>query len=130
MEQLLATKLFIPPTRPGHIPRPRLIDQLNQCTYLGCKLILITAPAGYGKTTLATAWLNSLQSDASNAKKVSYRVAWLSLDEGDNDPVRFFSYFYAALNQIEGIRSTLGKGALGLLQMQSWLIVFYCFHWS
>lgn len=116
MEQLLTTKLLIPPTRPGLIPRPRLIDQLNQCTYLGCKLILITAPAGYGKTTLATEWLGSLQLGASNGNKKSYRVAWFSLDEGDNDPVRFFSYFHAALNQIEVIKSVLGKGALSLLQ--------------
>jgi LuxR family maltose regulon positive regulatory protein len=116
MEQLLATKLFIPPTRPGLIPRPRLVDRLNTCAYPGCKLILITAPAGYGKTTLATEWLGSLQLGASNENKESYRVAWFSLDEGDNDPIRFFSYFYAALNQIEGIKSALGKGALGLLQ--------------
>ena len=116
MEQLLATKLFIPPTRPGLIPRSRLVDRLNTCAYSGCKLILITAPAGYGKTTLATEWLGSLQSGASNDKKESYRVAWFSLDEGDNDPVRFFSYLHAALNQIEGIKSALGKGALGFLQ--------------
>ncbi len=116
MEQLLATKFFIPPMRPGLIPRPRLVDRLNRCAYPGCKLILITAPAGYGKTTLATEWLGSLQLGASNEKKESYRVAWFSLDEGDNDPVRFFSYFYAALNQIEGIESALGKDTLGLLQ--------------
>ncbi len=116
MEQLIATKLFIPPTRPGLISRPRLVDRLNSCAYPGCKLILITAPAGYGKTTLATEWLDSLQSGASHVNETGYRVAWISLDEGDNDPVRFFSYFYAALNQIEGINSILGKGALGLLQ--------------
>jgi len=116
MEQLLATKLFIPPRRPELIHRPRLVDQLNTCAYPGCKLILITAPAGYGKTTLVTEWLGSLKSGSSNNYKESYRVAWLSLDEGDNDPIRFFSYFFAALNQIEGIKSVLGKGDLGLLQ--------------
>jgi LuxR family maltose regulon positive regulatory protein len=116
MEQLLTTKLFIPPTRPGLIPRPRLIDQLNTYANLGSKLILITAPAGYGKTTLATEWLGSLQSSASNDSKKSYRVAWFSLDEGDNDTVHFFSYFHAALNQIEGIKTVLGKDTLSLLQ--------------
>jgi LuxR family maltose regulon positive regulatory protein len=116
MEQLVATKLFIPPTRPGLIYRQRLIDRLNTCAYPGCKLILITAPAGYGKTTLVTEWLGSLHISTSNKNKGSFRAAWFSLDEGDNDPVRFFSYFYAALNKIEGIKSALGKGALGLLQ--------------
>lgn len=115
MEQLLATKLFIPPTRPGLIHRPRLVDQLTTGTYPGCKLILLIAPAGYGKTTLAAEWLGGLQVRASDDNQRN-RVAWLTLDEGDNDPVRFFSYFFATLNQIEGIKSVLGKGALGLLQ--------------
>ena len=116
VEKLITTKLLIPPIRPRLVPRPRLVDQLNSYAYLGCKLILITAPAGYGKTTLATEWLNSLPLGASNGNKKSYRVAWFSLDEGDNDPVHFFSYFHAALNQIEGIKSVLEKDALSLLQ--------------
>ena len=67
MEQLLTTKLYIPSTRPELVLRPRLIDQLN--TGLSQKLALISAPAGFGKTTLMSAW-------AQQAEPRS-RVAWL-----------------------------------------------------
>ncbi|MFC1936026.1 LuxR C-terminal-related transcriptional regulator [Chloroflexota bacterium] len=106
--QLLSTKLFIPPTRPELVPRPRLIERLNEGLYR--KLTLISAPAGFGKTTLVTEWLDNLHSEAEN------KIAWLSLDEGDNDPARFLSYFIAALNQIEGTGAAFGKGALSMLQ--------------
>lgn len=89
------------------MPRPRLIEQLNKGPHR--KLTLISAPAGFGKTTLVTEWLDNLRLDANN------KIAWLSLDEGDNDLARFLSYFIAALNQIEGIDTTFGKGALGML---------------
>ncbi len=72
---------------------------------MGCKLTLVSAPAGFGKTTLITEWIQQ-----------SKDVAWLSLDESDNDPARFLTYFIVALNQVEGIESTLGKVALGMLQ--------------
>jgi LuxR family maltose regulon positive regulatory protein len=111
MEQLLATKLFIPPTRPKIVPRPRLIDQLNACAYPGCKLILISAPAGFGKTTLVSEWVRAM---GKGVPPVA--IAWLSLDEGDNDPARFLAYFIAALNQAEGVEATIGKGSLDMLQ--------------
>jgi len=111
---ILVTKLFIPPTRPEIVPRPRLIERLNEGLHR--KLTLISAPAGFGKTTLVTEWLDSLRLDAKKETQVEKCIAWLSLDEGDNDLVRFLAYFIAALNQIEGIEDTFGKGALGMLQ--------------
>jgi LuxR family maltose regulon positive regulatory protein len=114
VEQLLTTKLFIPPTRPELVPRPRLIEQLNGGLHR--KLTLISAPAGFGKTTLVTEWLDNLRVDAKKENQTEKRIAWLSLDEGDNDLVRFLTYFIAALNQIEGIDAIFGKGVLAMLQ--------------
>ena len=87
-ELLLSTKLFIPSPRPNRVGRPRLIAQLNTC--LDKALILISAPAGYGKTTLVSSWLQESKIPSS----------WLSLDEGDNDPIRFLQNFLAALQKI------------------------------
>ncbi|MEJ2354052.1 MAG: hypothetical protein P8Y03_30115, partial [Anaerolineales bacterium] len=116
MEQLLATKLYIPPTRPKIVPRPRLIERLNdglrQNQGFGRKLTLLSAPAGFGKTTLIGEWVEAIRLDA----ETDNRIAWLSLDEGDNDLARFFAYIIAALSQVEGIESNLGEGALTMLQ--------------
>ena len=101
MEQLLTTKLYIPPPRPDLVPRPRLINQLNAGLY--SKLTLLSAPAGFGKTTLVCTW----------AKQVGRPIAWLSLDEGDNDLPRFLTYFVAALQTID---RDIGKGLLAVLQ--------------
>lgn len=87
---LLHTKLSLPPSRSNVVERSRLIDKLNQG--LKQKLTLITAPAGSGKTTLLSIWLTSLSEAKSN-----YALAWISLDDGDNDPARFWSYMLAAL---------------------------------
>ena len=95
-ESLLQTKLYIPPLRSNLVPRPRLIDQLNQSLDAGSKLTLVSAPAGYGKTTLITDWINN-RLDTSHETCFS----WLSLDEADNDPPRFFSYLIAALQKID-----------------------------
>lgn len=86
--QILSTKLSIPPTRPGLVVRSRLIKKLNQG--LECTLVLVSAPTGYGKTTLLSAWLD----------QVEWSTAWLSLDDGDNDPARFLAYLTAALRTI------------------------------
>jgi LuxR family maltose regulon positive regulatory protein len=104
MEQLLTTKLYIPPTRPELVPRPRLIELLT--ADLHRKLTLISAPAGFGKTTLVSEWLSGSK----------LPVAWLSLDESEDDSARFLAYFIAALNLAEGIEADLGKGALSMLQ--------------
>ena len=82
MEQLLTTKLYIPPTRLKLVPRPRLIERLNEGLHR--KLTLISGPAGFGKTTLVTEWLDNLRLDAKKETQIENRIAWLSLDEGDN----------------------------------------------
>ena len=89
-DQLLATKFFIPASSHGLIPRPRLNALLTEG--LQRRLTLVSAPAGYGKTTLLSAWLQSLAEN-------NPRVAWLSLDEGDNEPRLFWSYVLTALDR-------------------------------
>jgi len=76
------------------VPRPRLIERLN--AGLHRKLTLISAPAGYGKTTLLSEWVHGMEAEPTSAP----RIAWLSLDEGDNDPSRFLAYLIAALQTI------------------------------
>jgi LuxR family maltose regulon positive regulatory protein len=100
---LLTTKLHIPPARPGLVSRPRLIERLDEGLRLGHRLTLISAPAGFGKTTLLSEWI------AGHKRP----VAWLSLDKGDNDPTRFWAYFIAALQTIE---ANIGTSALGVFQ--------------
>jgi LuxR family maltose regulon positive regulatory protein len=109
VEQLLTTKFYIPPTRQKLVPRPRLIEQLNEG--LNRRLTLISAPAGFGKTTLVSEWVQAI---GGTTPPIS--IAWLSLDEGDNDPTRFLTYFIAALNRVEGIEAAIGGGALNMLQ--------------
>ena len=86
--ELLNTKLYIPPVRLDLVPRPRLFSQLGPTATN--RLILISAPAGYGKTTLISSWLQGN----------SIAATWLSLDESDNDPIRFLQYLIKALQQI------------------------------
>src|SRR3712207_9267615 len=91
--QLLTIKLYVPQTHPTLVARPRLSEQLEDG--MRRKLTLISAPAGFGKTTLLSEWrMLHLSSE--------WPLAWVSLDEGDNDPVRFLSYFVAALETIAG----------------------------
>jgi LuxR family maltose regulon positive regulatory protein len=97
---LLKTKLYIPPVRPGLVSRPRLIERLNVGVHR--KLTLISAPAGSGKTTLVSEWV------AGGARP----VAWLSLDEGDNDLTRFLAHLVAAL---QTIAPNIGQGVLSVL---------------
>jgi LuxR family maltose regulon positive regulatory protein len=102
-ETLLRTKLFVLPLRPNLVPRPQLIEQLNQSLRLGHKFTLVSAPAGFGKTTLVSEWI------AANERP----AAWLSLDEGDNDPARFLAYLIAAL---QTLTANIGAGLLAVLQ--------------
>ncbi len=83
---LLATKLAVPAARPGRVARPRLLRQLQAATWH--ELVLVCAPAGFGKSTLLADW----------ARDDGRAVAWLSLDEADNDPVRFWRHLTAALD--------------------------------
>jgi len=98
---ILATKLYIPRLRPNVVSRPRLIEQLNEGLHR--KLTLIAAPAGFGKTTLVSAWVAGCDR----------QVAWLSLDKGDSDPSLFLTYLVAAL---QTIAPDIGVGVLGALQ--------------
>jgi LuxR family maltose regulon positive regulatory protein len=108
MEQraLLQTKLHIPPVRPGLVSRPRLIERLN--AGLNRRLTLVSAPAGFGKTTLVSEWVHRI-----GAHRAALQVAWLSLDEGDSDLVRFLAYLIAALRTIE---ANMARGVLSALQ--------------
>jgi LuxR family maltose regulon positive regulatory protein len=117
---LLTTKFYVPPVRPELVSRPRLIERLN--AGLGRRLTLISAPAGFGKTTLLSEWIAEVSSPASNSIASTPRFAsrpptpgigWLSLDDEDNDPVRFFTYFVAAL---ETVQADVGADARALLQ--------------
>jgi LuxR family maltose regulon positive regulatory protein len=98
---ILATKLYIPARRSNVVRRHRLIEQLNQG--LDRRLSLIAAPAGFGKTTLVSEW----------AAGCARPVAWLSLDEADNNTTRFLTYFITAL---QTIAPNMGAAVLGLLQ--------------
>src|SRR5512136_1272865 len=111
---ILATKLYIPPPRPKAVLRPRLVERLNEGLSSGCKLTLISAPAGFGKTTLVSEWIAALTpSPLPRGEGLGVRVAWLSLDEGDSDPACFLTYLVAALQTID---ANIGKGMLGPLQ--------------
>ena len=114
MEHFLTTKLFIPPIRPKFVARPHLIAQMS--IGLSSNLTLISAPAGFGKTTLVSEWVNYLRSDTQQEYPAVNKVAWISLDANDNDPVRFLGYFVTALNRVNGIETTIGGGALDMLQ--------------
>jgi LuxR family maltose regulon positive regulatory protein len=120
---ILATKLYIPPPPPKVVLRPRLTERLNEGLHR--KVTLISAPAGFGKTTLVSAWIASLNSStpvtryptptphASDGTPHSFKVAWLSLDEGESDPARFLTYVITALRTVA---PTIGEGVLGVLQ--------------
>ena len=92
-EATLITKLFAPPPPRLAVPRPRLHLQLERA--LEYPLTLITAPAGYGKTSLVTTWLQ----EVGERREVAYASAWLSLDSRDNDEVRFWRYVISALDR-------------------------------
>ncbi len=87
---LLSTKFYVPPARASSVSRPRLIERLNEGLSAIRKLTLISASAGSGKSTLVSEWVTGREQP----------VAWLSLDEADNDPTRFLAYLIAALQTI------------------------------
>ncbi len=122
-EALLQTKLYLPPLRPNLVPRPHLIERLDQSLQPGHRLTLISAPAGFGKTTLIAEWLGALTAVADDRSQIRnprseipYQSAWLSLDEGESDLARFLTYLIAAFNRLGGTETTIGRGALGILQ--------------
>ncbi|HKJ68903.1 MAG TPA: AAA family ATPase, partial [bacterium] len=93
---LLSTKLHIPPVRQDVVSRSRLVERLDKG--LDTRLTLISAPAGFGKTTVLSEWIHQKQ----------IRVGWYSIDPSDNDPLQFFAYLLAGLQQIqEGIGESI-----------------------
>ncbi len=100
---LVKTKLSVPPLRPALVARPRLIERLNDGLCAGRTLTLLSAPAGFGKTTLLGEWVAACDRP----------VAWVSLDEGDDDPLRFWSYVVAALQTAQ---PAIGAAFLAQLQ--------------
>jgi LuxR family maltose regulon positive regulatory protein len=104
---LLATKFYIPRGHLGLVRRQRLVERLS----LGFRspLTLLSAPAGFGKTTLLAEWHT-----AAFADKEGYRLAWVALDAGDNDPVRFWRYFVAAFDA-----ALPGSGRLAMALLES-----------
>ena len=103
---LLETKLYVPRSRRGLVPRPRLTERLDRG--IASKLMLVSAPAGFGKTTLLTEWLAAGPAAPADERA----AAWLSLDRGDNDPVSFWTYVIAALRTVA---AGVGENALALL---------------
>jgi LuxR family transcriptional regulator, maltose regulon positive regulatory protein len=107
---LLEMKLYVPKSRSGLVPRPRLSKRLDRGT--ASKLTLVSAPAGFGKTTLLTEWLAEEPTGPAGGRQ----VAWLSLDRADNDPASFWTYVIAALRTAA---AGAGESALSLLQASS-----------
>jgi LuxR family transcriptional regulator, maltose regulon positive regulatory protein len=101
---LLETKLYVPKLRRSLVVRPRLIERLSRGAE--SKLTLISAPAGFGKTTVVAEWLAAVPAGGPSA-------AWLSLDSGDNEPASFWTYVIAAL---QTVAPGVGAAALSLLQ--------------
>lgn len=100
---LLTTKLYRPGLPARRVVRPRLMQRLNAGLEAGRRLTLISAPAGFGKSLCAAEWISSL----------TQPVAWLALDRQDDEPMRFFSYLVAALQQVD---AALGYGLDGILR--------------
>ncbi|MBA4386275.1 MAG: LuxR family transcriptional regulator, partial [Anaerolinea sp.] len=95
---IINTKLYIPPLRSKYVSRLNLVEKLNDSLTSGSKLTIISAPAGFGKTTLVSEWTSQCDRP----------VAWLSLDESDNTPTSFLAYLITALQTIQaGIGETM-----------------------
>ena len=100
---LLATKLHIPHARANGVPRPRLTEKLLTAVQRPGSFVLLSGPAGFGKTTLLGEFVTELQ----------HPVAWMSVDQGDNDPIRFWTYLITACQTIQ---RGIGESGLALLQ--------------
>ena len=108
-ETLLQTKLHIPLLRSNLVPRPRLIERLNHGLQQGSKLTLVSTPAGYGKTTLLSGWVQQTECPAT----------WLSLDQDDNDPYRFWAYVIVALHGMLAKIRDLGLSLLSVERIEN-----------
>ena len=103
MSSLLATKLHRLSVPAKRVQRPHLIQHLNEGLESGRQITLVSAPAGFGKTTCISEWVNGLD----------LPITWLWLDESDNDPVRFFAYFITALQKVD---ENIGRDIEGVLR--------------
>src|SRR5450759_6021917 len=103
---ILDTKLRALPPRPNAVPRPTVRSGRDEG--LQSRLILVSAPAGFGKTTMVSEWVAGC-----NRREPDVRPAWLSLDEGDSDSALFLAYLVAALRTVA---ADAGQGVLGMLQ--------------
>jgi LuxR family maltose regulon positive regulatory protein len=90
---LLATKLHVPAVPARRVERPDLVRRLNEGLAGGRRITLVSAPAGFGKTTCASVWVST----------ISCPVAWLSLDAADDDPGSFIAYLVAALQAVDTV---------------------------
>jgi LuxR family maltose regulon positive regulatory protein len=113
-EELLYTKLYVPPARSARVHRPRLIERLNEGLHR--RLILISAPAGFGKTSIISDWVELLYAHSQGSDPKEYQIAWYSLDEADNDPARFLTYLVTALFRVRGLESPEQARLLDMLQ--------------
>ena len=104
---LLQTKLFAPIVPPELVSRPRLIERFE--AGLHRKLTLVSAPAGFGKTTLLTEWAHRSQENS----QAQVPVGWISLDKDDNDPSRYWTYFIASLQRVH---PDLGRSLPDIIQ--------------
>ena len=100
---LLATKTLVPPLRSRLVNRPHLVQRLNDGILQHGQLTLVSAPAGFGKTTLICEWIHQSH----------FPVAWISLDKGDNDPVRLMTHLAAA---VRTVAPEPGKRLLAMMQ--------------
>jgi LuxR family maltose regulon positive regulatory protein len=103
--QVLSTKLYNPPLKPGLVRRPRLVQRLENGYQTGKLVTLVSAPAGFGKTTLISEWIAGTEG--------SKPFGWISLDDSDNDPIRFLTYLVTAIQKVHG---EIGRSVLALLQ--------------
>jgi ATP/maltotriose-dependent transcriptional regulator MalT len=110
-DELLATKLFRPAPRQDLVHRSRLTEDLG--AGLSAPLTVVVAPAGWGKTTLLADWLSAQGRRGPASGPALPSVAWVTLDEGDNDLIRFLRYLISALQTIE---ADFGRPALSRLQ--------------
>jgi LuxR family transcriptional regulator, maltose regulon positive regulatory protein len=106
LNALLQTKLYVPRPKPRLVSRPRLLGKLDDLRER--KLALISAPAGFGKTTLLSEWI-----EHQDQEQLPLQVTWLSLDSNDNDPARFLTYLIAALQKVD---ASFGEEVLPVLQ--------------
>ena len=112
-DPLLQTKLHVPELRADAVRRPRLVKLLHESLGAGRKMTLVSAPAGFGKTTLVSEWAGSLPTVWPWLRTAERPCAWLSLDEGDNDPARFLAYLVAALQTSD---ASVGRSVTAIAQ--------------